>query len=194
MAKKQPQIIALNEIVWTEAALERVANAPSFVRSGIYKLLVKRAQERGNRIINSKFVTETRNESMMRISQIVKRFGFEELSMDAFSVAKQRMHRHANKVQVIDQIQDFLAQRIDKNPDIMAKFRRYMEVVPRRGLAWMEEALDLLEDVPLDKRDEIKQAIEEQAKKLGEIIVTPEMVSMKVRLDRRINRCYQKNQ
>ena len=178
MADKQLAVIPLSEIVWTEAALERVANAPDFVRPGIYKLLVKRAQERGRRIINSQFVTEIRNESMMRISQIVKRFGFEELSMEAFDVAKQRMQRHPNKVEVINQIQAFLAQRIEKNPEIMAKFGRYLEVVPRRGLAWTEEALDCLKDVPPHARAGVKQSIEQRAKQLGEVIVTPEIASM----------------
>jgi len=178
MANEQSPLIPRSEIVWTEEALERVANAPDFVRPGIYKLLVKRAQERGRRVIDSQFVTEIRNESMMRISQIVKRFGFEELSMEAFEVAKQRMSHQPNKVQVINQIQAFLAQRIEKNPEIMKKFRRYMEVVPRKGLPWTEEALELLENVPPHARDQARQSIEQRAKQLGEVIVTPEIVSM----------------
>ena len=172
------QLISPSEIVWTEAALERVGNTPDFVRPGIYKLLVKRAQERGHRIINSQFVTEIRNESMMRISQIVKRFGFDELSMEAFEVAKERMRRHPHKLEVINQIQAFLAQRIEKNPEIMAKFERYMEVAPRRGIAWTEEALDLLEAVLPDARETVKQSIEQYARQLGQVIVTPETVGM----------------
>lgn len=178
MADRESFTIPPDEIIWTEAALERVANAPDFVRPGIYKLLVKRAQERGHRVINSQFVTEIRNESMMRISQIVKRFGFEELSMETFEVAKQRMQRHPNKVQVIDQIQGFLAQRTESNPEITAKFKRYMEVVPRKGPVWTEEALNLLESVPPDARDDVKQSVERRAKQLGETIVTPEIVSL----------------
>src|SRR3990167_7131068 len=81
------------EIIWTEEALRRVENAPEFVRSGIRKLMVKRAKERGKKVIDSDFLTEIRNESMMLAAKRIKKIGFEELKIDAFDKAKERMEK-----------------------------------------------------------------------------------------------------
>jgi len=55
-----------------------------------------------------------------------------------------------------------------------------MEVVPRQGLPWTEEALDLLETVPSQARDGVIQSIEQRAKQLGVVIVTPEIVRVEL--------------
>jgi hypothetical protein len=123
-----------DDIIWTEEALQRVQNAPDFVRPGIYKLMIKRARERGYKVITSEFLTEIRNESMMRVSKIIKKFGFKELRMDAFEVAKEKMQKNARKVEVIEEIKEFLEQRTEKNELILEKFKRYMETVPEQGL------------------------------------------------------------
>ncbi|MEE8423050.1 MAG: PCP reductase family protein, partial [Thermodesulfobacteriota bacterium] len=54
-------------IPWADEALKRVEDAPDFVRPGIYKLMEKRARERGIDCISSDFLSEIRNESMMLV-------------------------------------------------------------------------------------------------------------------------------
>ena len=66
-------------------------HAPDFVRAGILKVTEKRARERGRNFITSEFLTEIRNESMLRVAKVVKAFGFEELKMEAFDVARKKM-------------------------------------------------------------------------------------------------------
>lgn len=160
-------------ITWTEEALRRVENAPDFVQPGIRKLMVLRAQERGYKTITSEFLTEIRNQSMLRVSKSIKRFGFEELRMEAFDVAKKRMRRNARKVEVIEQIEGFLAKRTFKNREIMEKFKRYLEIVPEVGLPWTEEALERLERVPSFVRPMAKKAIEEEARKQKQVVISP---------------------
>ena len=136
------------EIVWTEEARRRVGNAPAFVRPGIWKLMERRARERGRGVITSEFLTEIRNESMLRVAKCIRGFGFEELSMDAFEVAKAKMRKLPRKVEVIEQIKAFLSERTEKNEMVLAKFRRYVETMPDRGLPWTEEALARLQRAP----------------------------------------------
>ena len=165
--------VAAEEIFWTEEALKRVGDAPGFVRPGIRKLMVIRARERGYRSITSEFLTEIRNESMLRVSKSIKKFGFDELRLEAFDVAKDKMKRNARKVEVIGQIQDFLAQRTDKNKDIIEKFKRYLAIVPEAGIPWTEEALERLERMPDFARVMAKKAIEEEAKKQKQVVISP---------------------
>ncbi|HBL17056.1 MAG TPA: hypothetical protein DD417_10005, partial [Elusimicrobia bacterium] len=67
----------LSDIVWTDEARRRVDNAPAFVRPGILKLMPIRARERGRTVITSEFLTEIRNESMLRVAKCIRGFGFE---------------------------------------------------------------------------------------------------------------------
>ncbi len=92
------------EIPWTAEARRRVEHAPAFVRLGILKLMQKRARERGRRVIDSEFLTEIRNESMLRVAKCIRGFGFEELSMAAFEAAKAKMRKLPRKVAVIEEI------------------------------------------------------------------------------------------
>ena len=105
----------------------------------------KRARERGRSVIDSEFLTEIRNESMLRVAKCIRGFGFEELSLDAFEVAKAKMRKLPRKVAVIEEIKAFLGARTRKNEMILARFQRYLEMVPQRGLPWTEEALARLE-------------------------------------------------
>lgn len=164
------------EIVWTKEARRRVENAPPFVRPGILKLMVKRARERGRTVITSEFLTEIRNESMLRVAKCIRGFGFEELSMEAFEVAKAKMRRHRRKLEVIDEIKAFLAQRVEKNELILAKFGRYLEMIPERGLPWTEEALARIQRAPAFAQDILRPAVEEEARRRGEPVVTREAV------------------
>jgi hypothetical protein len=165
-----------DDIRWTDESLKRVEKAPGFVRAGIYKLMAKRSKERGRKVITSEFLTEIRNESMLRVAKSIKGFGFEELRMDAFEVAKQKMRKLPRKVKVIEQIKTFLGKRTQSNDMIIAKFTRYLQMMPKTGLPWSEEALARLQKVPPFVREMAKQAIEEDAKKRKEKIVTPEVV------------------
>jgi hypothetical protein len=153
-----------------------VENAPAFVRPGILKLMEKRARERGRSIIDSEFLTEIRNESMLRVAKCIKGFGFEELSLDAFEVAKAKMRKLPRKVEVIGQIQAFLAERAEKNQMILTKFQRYLEMIPDQGLPWTEEALARLQRAPAFVREPARRTIEAEAKRRGEKVVTPEVV------------------
>lgn len=167
-------------IPWTEEALRRVENAPAFVRPGIRKLVPQRARALGQSIITSEFLTQIRNESMLRVTRSIKHFGFEELTNDAFTVARQKMQRHPRKLDVLGQIEGFLAQRTEKNADIMAKFERYFDLVPVSGVPWTPEALERLERIPDFVRPMVKQAVEEQAKRHKEKVVTPQLFTRAV--------------
>lgn len=162
------------EIVWTDDALRRVENAPDFVRPGIKKLMIKRAKERGKKIIDSEFLTEIRNESMMLASKRMKKVGFEELKIDAFDKAKEKL-KSARKKEVIDDIKDFLSKRTSKNEAIIEKFQQYLgDDSPDIG--WTKEARERLEKVPPFVREMAKKAIEEQAKKKGYRMITAEFL------------------
>jgi hypothetical protein len=113
------------KIEWSTEALERVKNAPDFVRPGIYKLMEKRAKERGYKIITSEFLSEIRDESMKFASRRIKKMGIEELKMEAFDMAKARL-KSEKKKEVIDNIKDFLDNRTGKNTEIITKFKKYL--------------------------------------------------------------------
>lgn len=164
-------------VEWKLEAWERIKHAPEFVRPGIKKLMVQRAVMRGYKYITSDFLTEIRNESMMLVSKRVKQFGFEELSMGAFEEAKKKMKGSPRKVEVIEEIEDFLGQRTQKKEDIIQKFKSYMDVAPERGMAWSKEALEKMEKVPPFVLGMAKQTIEARARQRGDKMVTPDIIS-----------------
>jgi len=166
----------MTDIAWTEEARRRVDNAPPFVRPGILKLMQIRARERGRAEITPEFLTEIRNESMLRVAKCIKGFGFEELSMAAFEVAKAKMRKLPHKVQVIEEIKAFLDARVEKNEMILAKFSQYLQMIPERGLPWTEEALALVQRAPAFVQGIARTAIEEEARRRKEPVVTPEAV------------------
>lgn len=165
-----------NNVEWTVEAWERVKHAPEFVRPGIRKLMVQRAVKRGYKYITSDYLTEIRNESMMLVSKRVKQFGFEELSMGAFDVAKQKMAESSRKVEVIEEIEDFLALRTEKKEDIVDKFKNYMETAPTMGMPWSKEAMEKMEKVPPFVLGMAKQTIEGRARERGDKMVTPGII------------------
>lgn len=162
------------DITWTEEALRRVENAPDFVRPGIKKLMVKRAKERGKKVIDSAFLTEIRNESMKLASKRIKKIGFEELTIDAFDKAKERL-KSSRKKEVIEEIKDFLAKRTSKNEAIIEKFKQYLED-DSPDIGWTKEARDRMERVPPFVRERAKKTIEEEAKKRGYRMITEEVL------------------
>ncbi|MDR4496780.1 MAG: radical SAM protein [Candidatus Scalindua sp.] len=113
------------KIEWTLEALERVKKAPDFVRPGIYKLMEIRSRERGCKLITSEFLSEIRDESMMFASNRIKKLGFDDLTIEAFDVAKLRM-KNKKKKDIIDSIKVFLEKRTGKNDQIITKFQKYL--------------------------------------------------------------------
>ena len=162
--------------VWAEEAWERVKHAPEFVRPGIRKLMVQRCVKRGFKIVTSDFLTEIRNESMMLVSKRVKGFGFEELTMDAFDVAKDKMRKSPRKVEVIEEIEDFLSMRTEKRDDIVERFKDYMDVTPTAGIPWSKEAKEKMEKVPPFVLGMAKQTIEGRARERGDKMITPGII------------------
>ena len=165
-----------NGIEWSEEAWERVKHAPEFVRPGIRKLMVQRCMKRGFKIVTSDYLTEIRNESMMLVSKRVKGFGFEELTMDAFDVAKDKMRQSPRKVEVIEEIEDFLAMRTEKKEDIVEKFKEYMEFATPQGIPWSKEALEKMEKVPPFVLGMAKQTIEGRARERGDKMITVSII------------------
>ena len=165
-----------NGVVWAKEAWERVKHAPEFVRPGIRKLMVQRCVKRGYKIVTSDFLTEIRNESMMLVSKRVKGFGFEELTMDSFEVAKEKMRKSPRKVEVIEEIEDFLSMRTEKKEDIVEKFKSYMEVTPTSGIPWSKEAKEKMEKVPPFVLGMAKQTIEGRARERGDKMITPDII------------------
>ena len=165
-----------NGIEWSEEAWERVKHAPEFVRPGIRKLMVQRCMKRGFKIVTSDYLTEIRNESMMLVSKRVKGFGFEELTMDAFDVAKEKMRQSPRKVEVIEEIEDFLAMRTEKKDDIVEKFKEYMEFATPQGIPWSKEALEKMEKVPPFVLGMAKQTIEGRARERGDKMITVSII------------------
>ncbi len=125
-ADEKLHYIGDGKVPWAETAKKRVANAPSFVRPGIYKLMQKRAAEEGVSVITSEFLSKIRNESMMLAAGRMKKFGFEDLKMEVFEVAKNRI-KNERKKEVIDEIKGFLDQRSDKNSKIISLFEEYLK-------------------------------------------------------------------
>jgi len=165
-----------NGVEWSEEAWERVKHAPEFVRPGIRKLMVQRCVKRGFKIVTSDYLTEIRNESMMLVSKRVKGFGFEELTMDAFEVAKEKMRQSPRKVEVIEEIEDFLAMRTEKKDDIVEKFKEYMEFATPQGIPWSKEALEKMEKVPPFVLGMAKQTIEGRARERGDKMITVSII------------------
>lgn len=162
--------------LWTDEARRRVENAPSFVRPGIYKLVEKRARELGQASITSDFLTQIRNESMLRVSKSLRRMGFEDLRMEAWEAARSKMQRHARKVEVIEEITRFLAARTSRSEEILGKFRDYLQSVPEVGLPWTEEARGRMKRLPSFLRPMVERAVGEGARQAKEKVVTPQLL------------------
>lgn len=80
-------------VEWEPEALARVRSAPEFVRGGIKKAAEFNARREGLAIIGSTDLTRFRNRAMMRAVRRIKGFGMNELSFDAYEVAKERVPR-----------------------------------------------------------------------------------------------------
>jgi len=80
-------------VAWDEDALARVRSAPDFVRGGIKKAAEWGARREGLSRITSADLTRFRNRAMMRAVRRMKGFGMNELSFDAYDIARERVPR-----------------------------------------------------------------------------------------------------
>ena len=167
-----------DEIPWTDEARKRVEHAPDFVRPGIYKLMQKKARQHGYQEITSSFLSEIRDESMKLASKRIQNIGFDELRMDAWDKAKEKL-KSAHKKEVIDQIKSFLGERTTRNEGIITKFQAYLkasgEAIKKESppsLVWTEEAKQRLEKAPIFVRGRAKKSIEAYAVKEGVTEIT----------------------
>ena len=166
------------DIIWTEEALNRVNNAPDFVRPGILKLMPIRARERGQKTITSEFLTEIRNESMLLAARRMKNMGFEELQMGAFAKAREKM-KGAKKQEVLDLMESLLKSRKKTNEAIIDKFQGYFKELPEKSegrLIWTKSAEERLQKAPPFVRDMARQAIEDFASEKGLREITAELM------------------
>ncbi|MBF0169564.1 MAG: radical SAM protein [Nitrospinae bacterium] len=163
------------EIPWTPDAKERVSHAPEFVRPGIPKLMQKRACERGKTVIDSAFLSEIRDESMMLASRRIKKLGIDELSMDAWDAARKKLFaKSPEKIQVIDTITELLNGREQKNGPIVERFSGYMADSLGKKLGWSKEARLRMERAPAFVREKAARAVEGFARENGYRIVNEE--------------------
>ncbi len=175
------------EIPWTEEAWKRVANAPDFVRPGIYKLMQKKARVHGYKEITSKFLSEIRDESMQLASKRIRNVGFDELRMDAWDKAKEKL-KNARKKEVIDTIKAFLDERTIRNEGIITKFQAYLKAAGEKekketpvAPVWTEEAAQRLEKAPLFVRGKARKSIEDFALREGVTVITGELIDRYVK-------------
>jgi len=104
-------------VEWDEDALARVLSAPDFNRAGIKKAAEFNARKEGLKRITSGDLTRFRNVAMMRAVQRMKGFGMQELSFDAYEIARERVPRLKDNPEAdkrFDTIRNFVAAR--ENP------------------------------------------------------------------------------
>jgi len=104
-------------VEWEEDALARVLSAPDFIRAGIKKAAEFNARKEGLQRITSADLTRFRNNAMMRAVQRMKGFGMQELSFDAYEIARDRVPRLKGNPEAdkrFDTIKNFVAAR--ENP------------------------------------------------------------------------------
>lgn len=166
------------DIPWDDDALARVENAPDFVRPGIYKLMQKRARERGKTRIDSEFLTEIRDESMMLVTRRMKKMGFEGLDMSAWEKAREKFSKNDRKRGVIERITGHLNARPEKNEAIIEKFGSFFADDVGEKMGWTEEARKRLEKAPPFARGMAKKFVEKHARKNGFKYVTEEALEL----------------
>ncbi|MDP6979787.1 MAG: PCP reductase family protein [Myxococcota bacterium] len=80
-------------VEWSPEALDRVRNAPEFVRAGIKKAAEAGARREGISLIHPDDLTRFRNRAMLRAVKRMRGFGFRELTFDVFDTARERVPR-----------------------------------------------------------------------------------------------------
>jgi radical SAM protein with 4Fe4S-binding SPASM domain len=101
-------------VEWDEDALARVLSAPDFNRAGIKKAAEFNARKEGLARVTSADLTRFRNNAMMRAVQRMKGFGMQELSFDAYAIARDRVPRLKDNLEAdkrFDTIRNFVVAR-----------------------------------------------------------------------------------
>jgi len=80
-------------VEWSPDALDRVEEAPEFVRASIKKAAEAGARREGLVLIRPENLTRFRNRAMLRAVKRMRSFGFRELTFDAFDTARERVPR-----------------------------------------------------------------------------------------------------
>ncbi len=121
-------------VEWDEDALARVLSAPDFNRAGIKKAAEFNARKEGLKRITSGDLTRFRNSAMMRAVQRMKGFGMQELSFNAYEIARDRVPRLKDNPEAdkrFDTIRNFVAAR--ENPgdllgrDLLEKMKAHLK-------------------------------------------------------------------
>ncbi|WP_435627684.1 radical SAM protein [Candidatus Ferrigenium straubiae] len=127
-------------VEWDEDALARVLSAPDFIRAGIKKAAEFNARKEGLARITSGDLTRFRNHAMMRAVQRMKGFGMQELSFDAYAIARERVPRLKENPEAdkrFDTIRSFVAAR--ENPgdllghDLLEDMKAQLKANKRNG-------------------------------------------------------------
>ncbi|MDH4216775.1 MAG: SPASM domain-containing protein, partial [Gallionella sp.] len=127
-------------VEWDEDALARVLSAPDFNRAGIKKAAEFNARKEGLKRITSSDLTRYRNNAMMRAVQRMKGFGMQELSFDAYEIARDRVPRLKDNPEAdkrFDTIRNFVAAR--ENPgdllgqDLLEKMKAQLKTNKQNG-------------------------------------------------------------
>lgn len=58
------------------------------------------------------------------------------------------------------------------NKEVLEKFKKYLEIVPRVGIPWTEDALEALEKLPHFVRDSMKKRLEQEAKRQKQTVIS----------------------
>lgn len=164
------------EIPWDSDARERVERAPEFVRSGILKLMQKRANDRGKDKIGSEFLSEIRDESMMLVTRRMKKFGFDNLTMNAWATAKEKFKKIPAKSETIDIITTFLGKRPEKNDSIVNKFESFFGDTVGDKMGWTKGARERIANTPDFIRPMVISRMEKYARERGYKYVTEQTI------------------
>jgi hypothetical protein len=103
-----------SDVGWTDEAYKRLMTSPDFVRSGIKKAAERKARKAGETTITSEHLTLYRNEAMMKAMKRLRTFGYNEMTFDAFSDAKEKIKRLKDNTEAakrLDDIKDYMTQK-----------------------------------------------------------------------------------
>lgn len=162
-------------IPWDDDAKKRPQNAPDFVRPGIFKLMQKRAKERGKTRITTEFLSEIRDESMMLVTKRMQKFGYEDIDMKSWDTAKEKFSKVPHKAETINGIVEFLNSRQGKNEGIIQKFKSYF-TDDSTTMGWTEGARQRLQKAPAPFRPMAKETVEKYAREHGYKMITEEAI------------------
>ncbi len=120
-------------VAWSDDAWKRLHTSPEFVRSGIRKAAERRARKLGLEEIDSEYLTQFRNEAMMKAVKRIRSFGYKELTFDAFNDAMEKVKRLKGNEQAsqrLTEIREYMKEKPEVGvlgEDLMNRFRKYLK-------------------------------------------------------------------